>query len=175
MKKVFYIIALVFVSLLISGCVPETETKDENGNTKKEFQINETAYVNDTKITINSVKRINNECAWEYEGDCQSYDNPENAFFILIDLTIENTGDKELAISSMLTFDLKDQTGEKGKYALLTKSISSQLDGSVMAGDLLKGQIAYDVKDSDKYYFYYSDSLVDDSIKFVINKSDISE
>ena len=93
--------------------------------------------------------------------------------FSVIDLTIENTGSEELSISSMMSFDLKDSNGERGSYALLTESISSQLDGQVMAGDLLKGQIAYDVKDSDVFNFYYLDSLLDDQIKFVINKANI--
>ena len=144
-----------------------------DGNSKKEFSINETATVNNTKIKINSVKKIDKECLWEYDGKCQSYSEPENDFFILIDLTIENTGDKETNVSSIMSFDIKDTNGEKGKYSLLTKNIQSQLDGGIMAGDLLKGQIAYDVKDSEQYYFYYSDSLLDTHIKFVINKNDI--
>ena len=72
----------------------------------------------------------------------------------------------------MMSFELKDSNGEKGKYAFLTEAISSQLDGTVMAGDLLKGQIAYDIKDSETFNFYYSDNL-DDQVKFTINKSDI--
>ena len=72
-----------------------------------------------------------------------------------------------------MSFNLKDTNGEQGKYTFLSKNVTSQLDGSVMANDLLKGQIAYDVKDSDKFYFYYIDSLLDDQIKFIINKSDI--
>lgn len=44
-----------------------------------------------------------------------------------------------------------------------------------MSGDKLKGQVAYDVTESDTYNFYYEDSLLDDPIKFVINKSDIVE
>ena len=174
MKKIIAGLFALIVMFSLTGCT-ETTTKDENGNTKTEFSMTETATVNDTKITINSVKKIASECSWEYDGKCQSYNNPKNAFFLLIDLTIENTGSDELSVSSIMTFSLKDSSGEKGEYALLTNSISSQLDGSIMAGDLLKGQIAFDVKESDKYYFYYQDSLADDSIKFVINSSDITE
>lgn len=35
--------------------------------------------------------------------------------------------------------------------------------------NLSNNQIAFDVKDSDVYYFYYSDNIVDNPIKFVIN------
>ncbi len=131
--------------------------------------------MNDTEVKINSVKKILKECSFEYEGECISYTEPDNDFFILVDLTIKNKGEEELDISSIMAFDLKDEIGEKGKYALLLKSINSQLDGSVMSNDLLKGQIAYGVNESDKYYFYYKDSVFDDTIKFVINDSDITE
>ena len=129
--------------ILLTGC-EETVSTDDSGNAKTTFDISETATVNDTRIKINSVTRVDQECSWE-----------------------------ELSISSMMSFDLKDSNGERGSYALLTESISSQLDGQVMAGDLLKGQIAYDVKDSDVFNFYYLDSLLDDQIKFVINKANI--
>ena len=172
MKKLLMIGLTMVLLVGITGCT-ETVFQDESGNEKKEFTLTETAIVNDTKIKINSVTKLERECSWEYDGECQSYTEPENDYFLIIDLTIENNGSEELNISSMMSFDLKDSNGERGKYALLTEAISSQLDGSIMSGDLLKGQIAYDVKDSDTFNFYYLDSLLDDQIKFVINKSDI--
>ena len=175
MKKVLLTLILCASVLCLTGCVEVDTTKDEQGNEKTTFNISETAIVNNAKIKINSVKKIKSECAVEYSGSCYSTTNPENDFFLVIDLTIENNGSEELAISSMLSFDLKDSTGEQGKYALLTKSINSQLDGSIMANDLLKGQIAYDVKQSNTYNFYFKDNILGKSIKFTINISDISE
>lgn len=171
MKKILGI-GLIMLSIIgLTGC-EENVTKDDSGNEKKQFNISETATINDTKIKINSIKKIEKECSWEYDGECQSYTEPDNDYFLVIDLTIENTGSEDLAVSSMMSFELKDSNGEKGKYAFLTEAISSQLDGTVMAGDLLKGQIAYDVKDSETFNFYYSDNL-DVQVKFTINKSDI--
>ena len=175
MKKIISLLTLCIVSFGIVGCTGSTVSKDEKGNTKTVFSANETATVNNTNIKINSIKKIYKECLLEYDGECQSYNEPKNDYFLLIDLTIENNDEEELNVSSMMSFELKDSSGEKGEYALLTNGISSQLDGSVMSGDILKGQIAYDVKDSDTYSFYYLDSLLDDKIKFNINSSDISE
>lgn len=92
---------------------------------------------------------------------------------MLIDLTIANDGKENLSISSLLSFDLKDNNGEKGSITYLLNSVKSQLDGDIVAGDKLKGQIAFDVKDSDVFYFYYRDGLLDSPVKFVINKGDI--
>lgn len=175
MKKVLGVFMITISLFLLTGCTEDTPKTNEQGNKKTEFQFNETAIVNDTKIKLNSVKKVLRECLVEYDGSCLSEQTPENNFYLVVDLTIENTGSKDLSVSSIMSFEMKDTSGEKGKYALLTKSIQSQLDGTVLSNDLLKGQIAYDVKDSDKYYFYYTDNLVDSPVKFVINKSDITE
>ncbi|MDD2180971.1 MAG: DUF4352 domain-containing protein [Bacilli bacterium] len=173
MKKILMVLIMLVVSFGIVGCT-ETNSKNEDGKQTREFKIGESATIND-KITIkiNEIKKIEKECFWEYDGDCQSYTEPDNDYFVIIDLTIENKGNEDLVISSILSFELKDGTGEKGQYAMLTNSINSQLDGSVMPNDLLKGQIAYDVKDNENYSFYFKDSLLDSPIKFVFNKSDI--
>ena len=174
MKKICFGLALISVALFMTGC-SETTSTNQDGKKTKEFAINEVATVNNTKITINSVKKILKECSFEWDGECSSYNEPDNDFFLVIDATIENMGSEELSVSSILSFDLKDTNGEKGGSAMLLDSVSSTLDGSIMSGDKIKGQIAFDVKDSEKYYFYYQDSLLDDNIKFVINKSDIIE
>ncbi len=174
MRKRILLVIMLFV-LCITGCASKTVSTDKNGKTKKEFSINETAIVNNTKITINSVKKIYSECSWEYEGKCYSSSEPDNAYFLLIDLTLENTGTEETNVSSIMQFELKMPNGEKASQELMLKSVKSSLDGSIMPNDLLKGQIAYDVSDEDYYYFYYQDGLLDDNIKFIINRSDISE
>ncbi|NLA78985.1 MAG: DUF4352 domain-containing protein, partial [Erysipelothrix sp.] len=103
-----------------------------------------------------------------------SWTEPENDFFLLIDLTLENEGKEDLAVSSIISFELKDSEGNKGRYAFLLKSIKSQLDGTVMPGDKLKGQIAFDVLEDNAYSFYFIDSLLDSPIKFEFTSQDIN-
>ena len=170
--KTKFIVLFLFISLTITGC-SLTESTNEKGEKTSEFNVEETAKVNNTKMVINSVTKIDKECSFEWEGKCESYTEPENDYFLLVDLTVENIGSETLSISSLMSFDLKDNNGEKGSLSFMLDAVKSSLDGDVMAGDKLKGQIAFDVKDSDVYYFYYSDSLVDSPIKFVINKEDI--
>lgn len=174
MKKIFCFLAILSITFFITGCT-ETVSSDDKGNTKTEFNINETAIVNNTKIKINSVKKINSECSWEFEGKCYSLNEPENDYFLLIDLTLENNGDEEVSISSLMQFELKLPNGEKASQEYMLDAVKSSLDGSIMPNDLLKGQIAFDVSDEEYYYFYYQDGLLDDNIKFIINKNEISE
>lgn len=170
--KTKFIVLFLFISLTITGC-SLTESTNEKGEKTSEFNVGEIAKVNNTKMVINSVTKIYKECSFEWEGKCESYTEPENDYFLLVDLTVENIGSKTLSISSLMSFDLKDNNGEKGSLSFMLDAVKSSLDGDIMAGDKLKGQIAFDVKDSNVYYFYYSDSLVDSPIKFVINKEDI--
>lgn len=174
MKKICRFLAILLITFSITGCM-ETVSRDEQGNIKNTFNINETAIVNNNKIKINSVKKIKSECSWEYDGECYSLNEPENDYFLLIDLTIENNGDEEFTISSMLQFELKTPNGEKENQEFMLNAIKSSLDSNIMPNDLLKGQIAFDVSDEDYYYFYYQDGLLDDNIKFVINKNEIKE
>lgn len=174
MKKfaIFFFSCLLLLG--VTGC-SDTESTNEDGKKTRDFTVGETATVNDTKITINSVKKLLSSCVWEYDGKCQSEQKPAGDYYLVIDLTIENTGKEDLSISSIMSFELKAKSGEKGSYALLTKEIKSQLDGTVMSKDTLKGQIAYDVKDAESYTFYYSDTLIDSPIRFLISKDNITE
>lgn len=161
---------------MLAGCsqpVSKTVSKDEKGKEQTEFSFGEVANVNNTKIKINSAKKIMNECLFEWDGSCQSYNNPKNSFFLVIDLTIENNSKEDLNVSSMMSFQLKTTDGEKAEQSITLQAVTSGLDGTIMPNDTLKGQIAYDVKESDQYYLYYEDSLLDSPIKFVINSSDI--
>lgn len=124
------VIVLFSLVLLVTGCT-EPVTTDGKGNKKKEFSIIETAIVNDTKIKINSVKKILRECSWEYDGKCQGYTDPDHDLFLVIDVTIENTGTEQLDISSMLSFELKTTAGEKGEYSFMLNAVKIGLDGSI--------------------------------------------
>lgn len=174
MKKSLMILMAIVCTFMLTGCT-ETISKDESGTVKTDFSYGEVANVNDTKIKINSVKKVMNECLLEWDGNCQSYNNPENSFFLLVDLTIENNSSDDLTISSVMSFELKTTDGEKAEQTITLKAITSSLDGTIMPSDMLKGQIAYDVKESEQYYLYYKDSLLDSPIKFIINSSDIEQ
>lgn len=174
MKKNFCFLVILSIIFFVTGCTG-TVSSDDKGNTKTVFNINETAIVNNTKIKINSVKKILSECLLEYGEKCYSLNEPENDYFLLIDVTLENNSDEEISVSSLMQFELKSPDGEKANQEYMLDAVKCGLDGSIMPNDMLKGQIAFDVSDEEYYYFYYQDSLFDDNIKFVINKDEISE
>jgi hypothetical protein len=106
-----------------------------NSNSSKHFKVGDQVKVGDTFIvTVNSFKTNPGDDIFKPKSGNQ---------FVVVDVTLKNVGSKEQDISSLLQFTLKDATGQK-----YTETIISNVtppDGKLAAGDLLKGQIAYEV------------------------------
>lgn len=66
--------------------------------------------------------------------------------FVVVDVTIKNTSSQEQEVSSLLQFGLKDATGQQ--YNETITSQGTPPDGKLEAGDQLKGQITYEVPQS---------------------------
>lgn len=63
---------------------------------------------------------------------------------LIVVATIDNTaGTGELAISSLISFEVRDDAGNKGQVALPLGESTSGLDGKVLPGDKLRGHVAY--------------------------------
>ena len=63
--------------------------------------------------------------------------------FVVVDVTLKNTSTNNQAVSSLIMFSLKDATGQAYDPAFLSGTKAP--DGTVRAGSLLRGQLAYDV------------------------------
>ena len=61
---------------------------------------------------------------------------------LVANFTIDNQGSKEVAVSSMLSFEAKDSEGTKLEQDIVDCP-SGGLDGKVLAGDKLKGNICW--------------------------------
>jgi len=70
--------------------------------------------------------------------------------------TIENTGTSDLAVSSLLSFSAKSSDGTKLD---LSFDCGSSLDGKVLSGDKLKGDICFTLAGKAPYRIYYEAGL----------------
>jgi hypothetical protein len=73
--------------------------------------------------------------------------------------TIENTGSDDLAVSSLLSFSAKDSEGSKLEQDIFDCG-SSSLDGKVLPGDKLKGDICWKTSAAGVFRIYYEPSLL---------------
>lgn len=71
--------------------------------------------------------------------------------------TVENTGDKEMIVSSLLSFEARKQDGTKLN---LTLCQGSGLDGKVLVGDRMRGDLCWNgVSATAGIRIYYKPSL----------------
>ncbi len=106
--------------------------------TKKDtFTVGETAQMQDIQVTLSNYE--------ESEGS-NFYKPSEGKVFVLAEFEIANNSDKDLAISSLLSFKAyaDDYSLNYSVAAMIDKS-DSTLDGSVAAGKKMKGWIGYEV------------------------------
>ena len=88
------------------------------------FKVGDTVALADHQITLESVKR----------------DGENNLVAVFV---VENTGAKDLNVSSLISFEAKDANGNKGQIAIFADSDTAGLDGKVLSGDKLRGHVAW--------------------------------
>ncbi|HLR07739.1 MAG TPA: DUF4352 domain-containing protein [Bacillota bacterium] len=157
MRKFFLFVLTLIASIgLLSACDEadvekvdnEEENTEQNDEDKEEkLSIGDTVMFDDLKITLNEV-RI------EEGGE---FDEPEEDQFIVANLTIENEGDDEENISSIMNIELKDDEGYSYTTTILTEGTKGQLDGAIEPGGKMKGEIPFDVPESDSYELHFAD------------------
>lgn len=115
-----------------------TQVTEESKNEKSAFLLGETAELKNVQVTLASVT----------ESDGSAYNKPTDGnVFVLCEFEIANNSDKEINISSMMSFNAycDDYTCNYSLTALLEKGNKNQLDGTIAAGKKFNGVIGYEV------------------------------
>lgn len=109
--------------------------KTEEPSGIKLYEVGELIELGDLIITVNSVRTIEKE---EYEMLDEGY------IFLLIDISLENTGIQELNISTYSNFRLVDKNGRNYKTAWSEKAKGS-IEGWLGAGRKIAGELCYGI------------------------------
>lgn len=110
---------------------PETEDKNV-------FYVGETAELKGVNVTLVGVT----------ESTGSTYNKPTDGnVFVLCEFEIANNADKEIAVSSLMSFEAycDDYTCTFSLSALIEKGNKNQLDGTVAAGKKFNGVVGYEV------------------------------
>lgn len=128
---------------------------------KTEFGVGETVSLKDVNATLVSVTKS--------EGDFMK--PSDGKIFLLCEFNIENNSDKELTISSLLSFEAycDDYSISLSLTGLSAKGDKKQLDGSIAAGKKMNGVVAYEVPSDWKEIEvqFKPDAFSNKNIKFV--------
>lgn len=200
MKKIWYFLVAGMLIFTLTACGGGTdETKDDNANDTAKDENNadtnnetgndaaddnageETADKNDDKggtdnlkvgdsADLNGLVVTLNEARLEQGSE---YDTPENAKFIVVNLTAQNNTKEDQTISSIMNVELKDADGYTYTTTILMEGTKGQFDGTVAPGDMLRGEIPFDVPESDTYELSFSDPFSSDRAVWVIPNSEL--
>lgn len=192
MKKIHRNIAVLAAAaasiLLVSGCVVvadedsgETgasqqevttaeETATEESMASEEVEVASSSYgVGDT-IDFGGIQYTLNSVTTVLEDAISS--PPSEDVYLVLDVTITNNTSEEFSSSSLISFDLKGSDAYTYDLAIFVDTKGS-LDVSVPAGDVARGEIAFDVPNLDSYRLSVTPDFLSDSGVFEILSSDI--
>ena len=115
----------------------EQSSVAEDGNKETIFRKGEIAELNGVQVTLADYK----------ESAGSEYNKPTDGnVFLLAEFEISNGTDKELAISSMMSFEAyADDYALNLSLAALIEKDGNQLDGTIAAGKKMKGWIGWEV------------------------------
>ncbi|MBC2723324.1 DUF4352 domain-containing protein [Desulfosporosinus sp.] len=163
MKKIIYLLLCIGLMVSMLGCGSPTATppaKENTSNTStpdptppttpapepknKNYAIGDTFKLGDLQYKVNGIRTTNgNQVMKPKDGNT----------FLLIDLTIENQGNVESQVSSMMSFKLVDKDGRGQEYSIGAMTDGKgQLDGSIASGRKLSGELGYEVSKGSQTY-----------------------
>lgn len=114
---------------------PTTAPTQPSSNSGGTHKVGDVVTLDGWQLTVNGVKTSS--------GDEFNQPKPGNTF-LLVDVTAVNQTGQSQSFSSLLSFTLKDSTGQKYDETIDTNAPSSP-DGNVAAGGKLRGTVAYEV------------------------------
>jgi len=142
----------------------ENETTDSEDDNLDQLKIGEAITFEETTITLN-------EARLEPGGE---YEKPNNDHYLVVNLTAENnSADQEFIMSSLLNVELKDEEGNAYSATILTEGAGEQFDGDVQAGDMMTGDIPFDVLQSDTYELYFTNPFDSGEAIWFIDSEDL--
>lgn len=153
-----------------SSDTKETETdkekpKEENKEEKPEdkiYKIGDTIKVDGLEVTLSSVKFV----------APAEYSPSENGKVVVAEITAKNAGETDSLIDN-IDFTIADTEGNQySEYYGFDDAIFTH---DLKPGNQVKGKVAFDVAETDKYIIYYEPSLSFDpvTIKFEVTAAEM--
>lgn len=127
-----------------TGETKPAQEEQEESQKLKTYEVGDTIEVGDLVIQVNSI-RTAEKSEWEMleEGE-------EEYILLFIDISIENTGNREAYLDIYMNFRLVDKNGRNYEFAW-TEAAKGRIEGNLGAGRKIAGELSYgipsDVKD----------------------------
>jgi hypothetical protein len=144
---VFGLVLFLFAFIACGSASVGTTTGGNVANpTNQRFALNEEVKAGDYVVTVTGIRAV--------AATSEFYKPEAGNKFIQIDVTVKNASNENKSFSDIL-FSIKDANGFKGEYRSGVGGTS--VDGPLPAGDIVRGQIGYEVKaDQTKFTLTFS-------------------
>jgi uncharacterized protein DUF4352 len=86
------------------------------------------------------------------------FDVSKNGQFLAVAVTFQNNGAKEVRISGLISFSLRDGNGQSYDEAFVADAPNPP-DGAVAPGDKLAGTLVFDVPKNQHFKLYYTANI----------------
>lgn len=118
-----------------SGKSDSGETQDQEQAKTETYKIGDSVKAGNLVFTVNSTRvDTGNEFIKPDEGN----------IYYIIDVTVENTGDKSENVSSLMMFKLFDSDGYNYNITFGPET-KGQVDGEIAAGRKLRGELVFEI------------------------------
>lgn len=140
----------------------QEQESSQNKNQVEKHKIGDTISIDGLEITLNKVRK----------GAGGQFNKPQEDMFLYTMVTIENKSDKSQRVSSLGNFELADSEGIRYTIALTTDS-KGKVDGEISPGQKLKGELAFDVPESDSYELIRKEIFENGQVIWKFDKNEI--
>jgi hypothetical protein len=147
---VLIVIIVIATSLNKGGSSGEKVTSTPSAAAKvQSFNVGDTIKVGDNLLfKVDSVDSS--------AGD--QFQTPTKGQYLIVHVTMTNNGKSSVNVSSAISFELRDDTGESFTETILTTAPKPP-DGTIAAGDKLAGGLTYDVPKGKTFKLYYKNDV----------------
>lgn len=113
------------------------------------FQVGQTVKVGNTLLF--TVTGVQSSGGTEFE-------TPQNGQYLIVDVAFQNVSSQSQSVSSILSFELRDGTGQSYNETILT-SAPKPPDGDIAPNDKLAGGLTYDVPKGQTFKLYFKNDV----------------
>ena len=159
---VFGIIIAIFGICMIVAAI--NDMGDDPDKEKQTFSVGEPAEINGISVKFDSC----------HESNGSQFNTPDDGnVFLLCEFSIDNQSDKDIAVSSIASFNAYvDDYSKNLSISAIIATDKAQLDGAVAAGKKMTGVVGYEVpKDWKEIEIRFTpDFWSGNEITFIVNK-----
>ena len=138
-QAIFDLGKIIPLSETTPSAISETTAAEPTREALSNYSVGDTVEFGDLRVTVHAIRTS--------MGDGQLFKPEEGKYFVYVDVSFRNEGDKPESLSTLLQMELRDGAGRK--YAVDLGAIAAgggaAPDGEVAPGDVLRGEVGYAV------------------------------